>query len=231
MQYTLSKSTVVIDVPEPYANVGIKMSGGADSSLLCYLLCKYKLEHRPDIKLFPITAVNKVKPYQYHYARKVIEFCENEFSIKFEEHTTSEPVEGNAVLIREQEQLVDKLYSNKKIDCHFTGITSNPPMEICEQFTQQYPHLTRPTERDPTSKLKDTVLGVSFIYPSPITFRPFANTDKRGIAELYKMFDLTDRLFPITKSCEFKTTDVDALHCGDKCWFCLERHWGFGRLI
>lgn len=231
MQYTLSKSTVVINIPEPYTNIGVKMSGGADSSVLCYLLCKYKVEHRPNIKLFPITAVNKAKPYQYHYARKVIAFCENEFSIKFEEHTTSTPVEGTSVLINEQERLVSKLYDNRIIDCHFSGITSNPPIEVCDDLSQRYPHLTRPMERDPTDKIKDTMLGINFSYPNPIAFRPFANTDKRGIAELYQQLEVTDRLFPITKSCEFKTTDVDALHCGDKCWFCLERHWGFGRLI
>jgi 7-cyano-7-deazaguanine synthase in queuosine biosynthesis len=61
-------------------------------------------------------------------------------------------------------------------------------------------------------------------------YRPFANLDKKGIAELYEHFNLMDTLFPITKSCEAKTYDWTTPHCGT-CWWCHERQWGFGRLI
>ena len=204
------------------------MSGGADSSMLCYLLCKYKTEVRPEIKLFPVTAVHKKKPYQFLHARKVIEFCEKEFSLKFEDHTTSDAVDGTEVLQQEQTRLLSSLYDRSIIDCHFSGVTSNPPIEVSKGFASLRPELTLtwPAERDPSDRPKDVKVGSARPW-----FRPFANTDKQGIAELYRMFNLTDTLFPLTKSCEFPNNDSAAPHCGDKCWFCHERQWGFGRLI
>ena len=38
--------------------IGIKMSGGADSSLLAYLLAKYIAHSKLDIELFPIIIID-----------------------------------------------------------------------------------------------------------------------------------------------------------------------------
>ena len=43
--------------------VGIKMSGGADSSLLAYLLAKYIAHSKLDIELFPIIIIEKSAPF------------------------------------------------------------------------------------------------------------------------------------------------------------------------
>ena len=44
----------------PKNNIGIKLSGGADSSILCYMLYKYAVEHGK--KLVPMTVVHGLKP-------------------------------------------------------------------------------------------------------------------------------------------------------------------------
>ncbi len=45
------------------------------------------------------------------------------------------------------------------------------------------------------------------------------------IAKLYNFFNVTDKLLPVTRSCE------NDKHIGSRCkncWWCYERKWGFG---
>ena len=53
-----------INLPSDVKNIGLKISGGADSAIVCYMLAKYVVEERPDIKIHPITAVAETKPFQ-----------------------------------------------------------------------------------------------------------------------------------------------------------------------
>jgi 7-cyano-7-deazaguanine synthase in queuosine biosynthesis len=72
---------------------------------------------------------------------------------------------------------------------------------------------------------------------------PWANTDKQGIAKMYREEKLIDSLLPVTRSCEYDPTsdyyyantwprwgdeirDPYLEHCGE-CWWCKEREWGF----
>ena len=36
-----TQDKIVFDLPENYKNIGIKLSGGADSAIVLYMLCKY----------------------------------------------------------------------------------------------------------------------------------------------------------------------------------------------
>jgi hypothetical protein len=217
-----SQQDIEFNIPNSVNNIGIKISGGADSAMICYLLSKYKVTERPEITIHPITAVNILKPYQLIFSKKVIEFCEKEFDIKFSEHIYCDPAMEGPEIQTAQDKLLNDAYYSGTIDCHFTGITCNPPITVCNSFSEPIVD-ERDFERDRTEELKS-------VMPRPNCYRPFANLDKKGIAELYNHFNLMDTLFPITKSCEAKTYDWSTPHCG-KCWFCHERHWGFGKLI
>jgi hypothetical protein len=190
--------------------------------MICYILSKYKVTERPEITIHPITAVNILKPYQLIFSKKVIEFCEKEFNIKFAEHLYCEPVMEGPELQNAQDMLTEGAYKNKIIDCHVTGINCNPPSDVCNSFNEAVIG-ERDFRRDRTEEIKSTM-------PGPRCYRPFANLDKQGIAELYSHFNLMDTLFPITKSCESKTYDWSTPHCGT-CWWCHERQWGFNRLL
>lgn len=218
-----SQQDININLTLNHTNVGLKISGGADSGIICYMLAKYKSTERPDINIHPITAVNILKPYQLIYSKKVIEFCENEFNVKFEEHITCDPVMEGLDLQAAQDKLLKDAYHSGKISCHFIGINLNPPIEVCNSFLDVIVN-ERDFSRDPSEDLKPTVnkWGNSF--------RPLSNIDKKGIYELYQTFGLMDTLFPLTKSCEAKTYDWSTPHCGT-CWWCHERRWGFNRLI
>ena len=71
------------DIEEIPVNViGQWMSGGADSSLLAYLLCKKIRDEKLDIKFQPIS-VRRGRPNNPIYAGNVIDFIEEELGVDF----------------------------------------------------------------------------------------------------------------------------------------------------
>ena len=214
-------ATVEISIPEiseytgqPLTNVGIKISGGADSALLAYMLATYKRDYRPDITLHAITCNSAKKPYQAIYAQRVVKKVSELTGVRFENHFIHE-ISGTKYP-EEQEEFLLSIYDSKIIDCHFMGETINPPEHIAELQTYDRP---RGRDMEAPTRVRHA-------------FRPFRMLHKKNIAELYAHYGITDDLFPITRSCEHITTDAQQLsvHCGE-CWFCLERRWGFGRLV
>ena len=114
-------------------------------------------------------------------------------------------------------KLIRTLSPNEQIDCHFVGITKNPPKEIADSFPIQ----PGPADDRSAGQYRQSVIDHKI-------FRPLINIDKKGVKELYEYFGVLDDLFPLTRSCEIFTDDFSK-HCEDKCWFCCERYWGFDR--
>lgn len=209
-----SQGNIEIALDDRIKKVGIKLSGGADSAILAYLLAKYKKEERPDLRIVPMTNVCKVKPYNEIFALKVIDFVTNEIGVDFSEHIVIKNIDHDGFLTY-HDMILDMLYGSNLIDEHFIAITSYPPEGGMDMSgTDQISGLDRTRGLKPTKENRSN--------------RPFYNLDKRGIAELYHRFELTDRLFPLTRSCEAFTHDFSH-HCGT-CWWCRERQWAFGRL-
>ena len=69
-----SQQDVNIEEPIHVKKVSLKISGGADSAIVGYMLSKYVAEERPDIKIFPLTTNHPKKPYQGVYASRIINF-------------------------------------------------------------------------------------------------------------------------------------------------------------
>lgn len=230
-----TQGNIEFNLPTTIKNVGIRLSGGCDSAIIGYLLAKYVKEERPDISLVAISLDVNQKSFQILFAKKVIEFIENEFNIKFKAHHTGW-IEDQAASGNDQVALCDDLLNRKEIDCYYTGLTRNPPMEEMKLFTSIVNGLDITNNSGLTIRThagdKPTAGGHCYF--------PLINIDKRGVAELYEIFGLTDRLFPLTRSCEFiaagPSQDPTYLtykrfesHCEDHCWQCNERFWGFGR--
>ena len=66
----------------PVKVIGQWVSGGADSSLLAYLLCKKIKEENLDVKYQPIS-VRRGRPWNPIYAAQVLEWIEKELDIDF----------------------------------------------------------------------------------------------------------------------------------------------------
>lgn len=215
-----SQDDITIDLASDITTVGLKISGGADSAIVGYMLAKYVHEERPDIRIIPITVNQIGKAFQIEFATRVLNFLKETFSPEyFLEHRTGVSLVESENYISEQQKILDQLYDTNQMQLHFAGITLNPPKELMPAF-MQYDVDCEPGDRIRTGNLKPQREGKSF--------RPLTNIDKRGVAELYDYFGVRDTLFPLTRSCEAYTDDFSK-PCG-VCWFCGERFYGFGEV-
>lgn len=210
-----------LNIPLHVTKVGIKLSGGADSAIVCYMLAKYIKECRPDIVLHPITAVSSTKPYNAIFAKKIVAKIQSLLDFEFGQHWI-EPIQSNnsQEYITGQEKFLEKLYRSQVIQIHFSGITANPdPLDAPELFDGT---IKGPVDDRSKGKHKKPHYGGTWV-------RPLVNVDKKAVFELYQNLGVLDELFPETRSCEAKTHDFSC-HC-KQCWFCKERYWAFGRYI
>ena len=199
--------------------VGILCSGGADSSILLYLLAKYTSH---EIHVFT-TATNakgrsNVKP-TINVVEKIIQLTGN---INIVHHIRYLETQNIRALVLPTEPF----FNNGSIHVMYSGETANPPEDVLARFngTQDADTLQR---RNP-NKVRPTYMEKEF----GRICNPFLNIDKVKIAEIYKEYGLVDSLFPLTRSCETLDKELqDAqAHCG-VCWWCEERQWAFSRLI
>ena len=113
--------------------IGIKISGGADSAIVLYMLSKYIVECGTGAKIIPITVNHEGKDYQEQYAKQVIDYCKNIFGNIFGQHYIARN-SASATYVSTQTNLVNTLYEKDIIECHYVGITRDPPKDISETF-------------------------------------------------------------------------------------------------
>ena len=207
--YQIDENVEFEMVSEP---VGVSVSGGADSALLLYFVLKYTkfpvhiftYAHKDKMLRNPIASisvVNKCADLTDNY-NLVHHFIHRKRGIR--EELFGLPIEYN------RQGIIHTLY---------TGITKNPPLAVTEQFIS---YNSEHVNRDP-NVVRST--RDEFVY------MPWTNLDKRDIARLYRLHNLTETLLPVTRSCEWTPgnpliPDPGMGHCG-KCWWCQERQWGF----
>jgi len=194
--------------------IGLNMSGGADSSLLLYILLSNKKE---TLEVFTLASDLKGRT-SAKIAVNIIDKCiELTGNNNVNHHISYVDMQNNEKLFK----LPTEMLENKKITKIYTGITSNPPKNIADNFLTSIDN-SEQDERDP-SIVKPIMTEVCCF--------PFFNIDKIKIAEMYESLGLMDTLFPLTRSCELEYPPSNFLgHC-DNCWWCKERFWGFKRLI
>ncbi len=209
--------------------IGVWMSGGADSSLLCYLLAeKIKQEHL-SVKILPIT-IDYKRPFA-GIAGSVREKIEDLLDARdiFLDHIVYHPstdVEWTNDELAEQFHLRNKEHIiDNKFQVLYSGITTNPPLEVQERF--HWGILEDVEKKRGNTVVKETVRyflkdGYEFF-----EIKPFFNLTKKELAVVYKEKELLNNLFPLTRSCEKIGTVIG--HCGE-CWWCEERKWAFEKL-
>ena len=232
MKIETSQGPVVIEHDDSVKHIVLKLSGGADSAILCYLLHKYIIEEaKQPITIVPMTVIHGKKPTNLMYARRVYWWMKKHFDndLFHWEHYTAHS--NGADYSDVSEQLEHSIRQQGLCDVYYSGITANPPRDVWTKFKGLGDGSTDvdisipgglPDTRDKTDTPKQT--------HHPHKVLPFLNIDKKGIAELYRMFDVEDTLFPITRTCEDHFRDPEEVpHCGECVW-CEERAWGFGKL-
>lgn len=191
--------------------IGVSCSGGADSSLLLYILMKYA---PGPIHVFTCSLDSKNRS-SIKSSTEVLNKCINLTGNYNVYHHTHFVREGKTLeeLFANQLMFLEK----KIINILYTAITSNPPYDIQLKFKEQS---FENAFRHPN------VIRDVYQYDNKI-YTPFTNINKQEIAKMYKELDILDTLFPVTRSCESFTLTEG--HCGH-CWWCEERHWAFEKL-
>lgn len=215
---------VIIDIPSwndrfnrENLNIGMRISGGADSAILAYMLALFVKHQAPHLTIHPVTCIHPHKPFQLQFSTAVIAKIEELVGIRFAPHQTL-MLPGVESYADEQAVLLTRLYRDKVIDCHMMGETMNPPLEVMNTW-----------DGDSTGMPPERNLPQPVVTTNGSRFVPLRKHNKQSVYDLYMHFDVLDTLFPLTRSCEVRTFDFTS-HCDD-CAFCKERFWGFGRYI
>lgn len=201
-----------VEIPIVDGPVGISCSGGADSSLLLFLLMS-----NVTAPLHIFTLANNVNfRSSAVVSATVIEKCiQLTGNINITHHTSYTTEQTIDQLFT----YPDKFHAENKVNWLYTGITASPPKHVSDTFAGPENN-TEQQFRDPS--IQQNIFNFHHI-------RPFYNIDKRKIREMYDQLGLLETLFPFTRSCEHVSGTEYYDHCG-KCWWCKEREWGFGRL-
>jgi hypothetical protein len=247
LRYSEKTSGVVVNgLPVSFdfsdRNIGITFSGGADSSLLLYILCRIIDEFKTGAKIYPISVVRNWMPGLRHTSEaksNVIAHLGKLFPGIIQDITWSfmpdvlDRTPASSLVMTDVEKTVMEKTENRHADVfYFTmlalwaadknnlqtiygGATSNPPPEsktLSGPLFREQMHMSLQEFRLPDGPLK--YYGVEYKHRDPFLF-----IDKTWIIAQYRNFAIED-LYRLTKSCE-----RDENGCGS-CFHCDERRWG-----
>jgi 7-cyano-7-deazaguanine synthase in queuosine biosynthesis len=205
---TITVAGVDIDIHDK--DVGIYMSGGADSALLLYILMKNSTK-----KIHVFTCASRAKQFgsiksSTNVLRKCVELTGN---LNVAHHMHYVESQNDHVLFAPYREFIDKGI----VDLIYHGVTANPPNEVLESFNDKSNQLSLRSSENIRSPYK---LGSNL-------YTPLTNSNKQQVSKMYKELGIEDTVFPLTRSCE--NLSLAEGHCGT-CWWCEERNWGFGKL-
>lgn len=233
--YKTSQDTYDFSDVKDHTHVGIRLSGGADSASVALMLWKTIHDNNLNTKITVLTTRHQGKNFQEDHSRAVLDWLDTKFpKVKIHAHLINQnpaykiPNGRNVSIdyVKYQDLITEYAYNELGMEGHFSGITANPPKEVYEEFIDSEGRvMAGPTDdRDRrTDKLPTIFKG-----QEKTVWEPLRNTDKKGVAEIFDLFDARE-LFSLTWSCEKYTWPEGRHdeHCDD-CWFCKERLWGFG---
>jgi hypothetical protein len=186
--------------------ISLAMSGGADSTLLCYLIAKAIHDGNMNTAIWPMNGYDISLPHDSLKLIKVIEFINNRFPEVDLKYPISVVFDGQGEDVKNDylRPLRDTLCKQGAYDIWMVGINQGPTLEIQKK---EFPTIKR---------LAGHTLSEQLLAPE--LNAPFVNQDKRFIVQCYKDLGLLD-LYHTTSSC----TQSDP-GCNE-CWFCHERAW------
>ena len=194
-----------------WKNIGISLSGGADSALLAYLVCSQV----KDTKVHILSHVRmwKTRPWQRYDSIRVFEWLQKRFpNIEFVRHENFIPpdleyrdkgayIEDEYGQVRSGDQIIVRAHAEwiavtHNLNAWYAGKTKNPSDPT---ITKGMPDRDIVVE-DPNELVKDHK-GVTVCHP-------FLYTEKDVIIAQYVEHNILD-LLNITRSCEGDLADID----------------------
>ena len=201
--------------------LALSMSGGADSTMLCYLLAKTSRRHNLQITIQPYNGYDIWAPIDSTGVIKIIKYIQSKFptvdiqwpiSTVFDTNGDSAPNDKNMYI----GPLIDKLQAHNVVDKVMNGISMGPPIEVQQTFKDWDNKIN--VRRLPGYHLWNEVeRAIEHL-------SPLKHIDKRFIVQCYKEFDI-EELLEMTNSC---TTPEG--NCSE-CWWCQERTWALNETL
>ena len=203
-----------VDIPLVSSPVAVNFSGGADSSILLYILMKYSR--------YPIhvctCVTNSGNGGHAETSATVLNRCvELTDNLSIYHHVWYQRESNDPKLLWDIES---KLLNKLDISTVYVGTTANPPQDVSDLFVQSPTEVFHLEDRDPAKLRK--VINISENWQFIL---PFTNIDKRRVMSIYRELGLLDALYPLTRSCRSITFRASTEPCG-VCWSCKEREWG-----
>jgi len=235
---TLLVKYIMIDIPFSYDwnKIAISVSGGADSALLAYLLCKKVTKQ--EVHIINHIRCWKTKPWQEEDGKNVYRYLKDKFpNIKFQRHVNfiapdleygdigpiitdeyGKQVSGDNA---EQRGFAEYICHKYNVDCYYNAVTRNPKNVDFKGMPSRDIDLS-----------EDNAHLALMEHMGRIACHPFRFTEKSEIVKKYKEEAIWD-LFEITRSCEgtFENLNYQTYTpgqyvptCGE-CFWCKEREW------
>lgn len=231
-----------IPISNTWKKIGISLSGGADSALLAYLICK---NTKADLHIVTQIRCWKTRPWQEYISEQVYLWLVNKFPrLKFTRHTNFIPPDlewgrkgpnitdeygnlksGNQIILRSYNEYIGH---KENFDAWFAAVNKNPDVNL-------------------KGALKDRDEGnlpEIFEHMGVTVCHPFINIKKDWIIQQYYNYKIQD-LLEITRSCEGDRHDYPDIfgnldyttytpgqyvpECG-QCFWCKEREWAINRV-
>ena len=233
---------MIIPFDPKWKNVAISVSGGADSALLAYMVCKLAYEHDTTIHIINHVRCWKTKPWQQYDADYVYRWLFQKFyHTKFKRHTNfiapeleygnigpnltdeyGKKVSGDNIQQRAFAEYTCKKYN---IDAYYNGVTRNPRLAFANGMVER--------DIEPTDENKHLEY---MVHMGVVVSHPFRFVDKSWVIKQYRELGIED-LLNITRSCEGEIPGIDYTNyklgqevptCGE-CFWCKEREWALGQ--
>ena len=214
-----------------WRRIGISLSGGADSALLAYLICK-NVSPTTEIHFNIQIRLWKTRPWAEHIADNVVTWFKDNFDHRFYVHKNlvppelEEPTEylikdeygkmkpGNRIILRSHNEYIAHKHN---LDALYAGVNMNPDIDIPGKVA----------ERD------EGHIAPHFVHNGVDICHPFVYTKKNWIIKQYYDNGI-EQLLNTTRSCEGEFEDLNYTtytpgdnvpECGE-CFWCKERQWG-----
>ena len=241
-----------------YKTIYIKVSGGADSALGLFLICKHIKENnfRPKVTISTIVEPQPDYPRNDKNAKKIVSIINDMFPGVIGDHNIHQLTGYSKSPTEFEDKTFPKYNAIKKhnekgvkaleragIDFLIISfLTAGPPLEIVEKNDEWYKKamMIGPEDRFSGKKEYDNISGWDMTKRIKMqNLQPFRNLNKKDTAKLYEEHDLMETLFPYTASCvdpQWRLSRLEAhstgktIPCGH-CYWCYEKEWAFEGLV
>ena len=199
--------------------LALSMSGGADSTILCYILAKTSQKRDLQITIQPYNGYDIWAPIDSTGVIKIIKYIQSKFPTVDIQWPISTVFNTNGASASEGDKnsyispLIEKLKTHNLVDLVMNGVSLGPPIEVQQSLSSHHPITRLPGYHlwDEVERAHDHLA-------------PFKQVDKRFIIQCYKDFKI-EELLEMTNSCTAPQGNCK------ECWWCQERTWAYNKVF